>query len=710
MQVCKHCGCSNKLSARFCVKCGKPLQARLVDLQHGQSLHNGRYIVIRELGRGGMGATYLARKIFHRDEKGKPVLESLCVLKVMLAYFNPNDLQDFQAAQIRFEREAQALAELGSHPNIPHLLDWFEEGGQFVLVMEFVDGMDLETKVKQEGTQPLELVIRWGISLCRTLEFLAGKGYIHHDIKPANIILQADSDEPILVDFGTVKAGQWAVRASYGTEGFAPPEQLNPPHQTEPRSDVFALAATLYYLLTADHPSQHPFQFPKLHTIPSPLRGALQSALELNVQRRLTAKEFRERLERCLQPQAVAIAFVSKSGQKVVHHEDWTDYADRNWQEATEHLMRGDVELWLKNIGRFDLSVKAETARSQFVKDPPAALQTFLEHLSSQRAPKPATQIDPQKLNFGSLKLGETATQTLQLTNIGRGYWFGKVETNEGWLNATPTKFGCLPNQSQTVQVSVDSTKLPFRGYHRAQLLLRGNNGVQTVPVQVLLSIAPLLAETFAKFVGAVGGSVGMGVLTFALALVVLGDLPLGKYASFVSGTLLAVLVWFGSSLAHIGTVLGAVIGGLAVWGAHHWLGLEPSWKSVFSVAAASLGWAYGCQWGLRAGAWLGRRIGAVATTALAIGFASITSASVGALWMVVHHAKPLSEVALFVTFVPVTSIAFSAFVGTLAFWVVIKIYRDWLPTKEGIIGIVLMTLASLSAWALWHFTSPLPY
>lgn len=239
-----------------------------------------------------MGATYLAvdTRAFNRP----------CVIKVMLPYFDPNDPNEFQAALKRFEQEAKALAELGIHPNIPNLLEWFEEGGQFFLVMEFIEGENLEEKLEREGPQPSERVIEWGIELCKTLEFMAQKGYIHHDIKPANIILHAGADEPVLVDFGTVKTGQLAVKASFGTEGYAPPEQMNPPYQTEHRSDVFALAASLYHLLTGDHPAQNLWRFPQLSKMPQPLRDALRSALDLDVAKRPSARELREQLEKCL--------------------------------------------------------------------------------------------------------------------------------------------------------------------------------------------------------------------------------------------------------------------------------------------------------------------------------------------------------------------------------------------------------------------------
>lgn len=672
---------------------------RFVDLRPGQTLQSGRYAVVRELGRGGMGATYFAQDVraFRRP----------CVLKVMLPYFDPNNPQEYQAALQRFEREAKALAELGDHPNIPQLLDWFEENGQFVLVMEFVDGMDWDTKVKREGPQQPEQVIRWGIRLCQALEFLASKGYIHHDIKPANIILHRDSGEPILVDFGTVKAGRWAIKASFGTEGFAPPEQYNPPHQTEHRSDVYALGATLYYLLTGDHPAHHPFQFPKLSSLPPLLRDALRHALELDVKRRLTAKEFRERLERCLQPQSqvVAIAFVSRSGQKVTQPEELAIYADNYWTEAADHLMRGDVELWLKNIGRFDLAVKAETARQQFSRDPSAALQNFLEQLSAQHAPKPVAHFDPSHLDFGILEPGDSGTLPLHLTNNGRGYWFGSINTSHRWLSVTPNRFGCLPYETETFQVKVDGLKLPFRGFHRGQVIVQANDGVHTIPVRVRVSIARQLAEKFGRWVGALGGSLASGTLTALLTLIAIGALPTVEGARLVAASILLLLFAFKPSPIMLMTVIGGAVGGLGVWAAAQWLGVPASWLPIIVMAGAMFGTPYGKERGAPIGAWLGRRVGAMATTMLAALVAFSVLAFSAAAWSVLKQGKPLNEVMLTVAFLAAFTQVVSTFLGLLAFWLTVKWYRDNLPPLEAGVGLTGVTIFAVLAGLLWHLT-----
>ncbi|MCS7264688.1 MAG: inactive serine/threonine-protein kinase VRK3 [Armatimonadetes bacterium] len=112
-RICPNCGRVNRSGAKFCSQCGATLTSP-VTLKPGTTLHNGRYVIDKQLGKGGMGATYLA--------KDTQAFDRPCVIKVMLPYFDLDDPNDFQLAIKRFEQEARALAELGTHPNIPNLL------------------------------------------------------------------------------------------------------------------------------------------------------------------------------------------------------------------------------------------------------------------------------------------------------------------------------------------------------------------------------------------------------------------------------------------------------------------------------------------------------------------------------------------------------------------------------------------------------------
>jgi len=186
-----------------------------------------------------MGAVYLAFD---------STLEIQVALKENL---NPNP-----EAERQFRREASLLATL-RHPHLPRVTDHFILDERQYLVMDFIEGVDLETQCKSQ-LPDVEDVMDWADKLCDALIYLHSRQppVIHRDIKPANIKLQPDGNI-ILVDFGIAKVfdeKQTATGARGLTPGYSPPEQYGSAH-TDHRSDQFALAATLYDLLTGQRPS-----------------------------------------------------------------------------------------------------------------------------------------------------------------------------------------------------------------------------------------------------------------------------------------------------------------------------------------------------------------------------------------------------------------------------------------------------------------------
>ncbi len=200
-----------------------------------------RYKIMGKLGEGGMGAVYKAKDI---------TLDHVVALKVN---HNPTPQRTNQ-----FLREARLLAAL-KHPNLPRVTDYFVIDDNQFLIMDFIPGENLEEILKKHGSLPLDRVMRWAEELGSALTYMHNQppAVIHRDIKPANIKLSQDG-EAVLVDFGIAKAaaaGEATTTGAIGfTPGFAPPEQYGTGH-TGPYTDQFALAATLYALLTRQRPA-----------------------------------------------------------------------------------------------------------------------------------------------------------------------------------------------------------------------------------------------------------------------------------------------------------------------------------------------------------------------------------------------------------------------------------------------------------------------
>src|SRR6185436_6731395 len=201
-----------------------------------------RYQIVRPLGNGGMGAVYEAMDLR---------LDTSVALK-----------QAFSAdprLRKQFEQEARLLAQL-HHPALPRVSDYFTEGDRVFLVMQFIAGQDLaEIISKQSGPLPRNQVIAWADQLLDALVYLhtRDRQKIHRDIKPHNLKLTANG-RIALLDFGLAKAESDTTVSSASVFGFtrrySPPEQMQD-QGTSPLSDIYALGATLYHLVTGVKPA-----------------------------------------------------------------------------------------------------------------------------------------------------------------------------------------------------------------------------------------------------------------------------------------------------------------------------------------------------------------------------------------------------------------------------------------------------------------------
>lgn len=207
-----------------------------------------RYQIERFLAGGGMGVVYIAQ-----DQR---LAERQVAIKEIFDRFT-NPEERAQAIEY-FHREADTLAQL-THPAIPAIFDRFGEGNCHYLVMDFVEGVNLEQEIAGLGGQlPESRVIEIGRELCDVLTYLHSFAppIIYRDMKPGNVILRPDG-RITLIDFGIARIFSPQGKATLiGTPGFAPPEQYS--GQVDERSDLYSLAATLHYILTGRDPEKHP--------------------------------------------------------------------------------------------------------------------------------------------------------------------------------------------------------------------------------------------------------------------------------------------------------------------------------------------------------------------------------------------------------------------------------------------------------------------
>lgn len=289
---CTHAG--NPADTLFCIHCGQPVQVEKTIRQ---------YQVLRVLGRGGMGTTYLVWNTTGVPRPSGEIVGKLQVLKEMNA-----DIARLPKAQELFEREANTLKTL-NHPGIPRYYDFFVEADKKYLVMELLHGLDLEKRVRREGPVPIKQAIAWMMQTCEVLDYLHNRPVpvIHRDIKPGNLLVQNLDQRVIVLDFGAVKAAGMPPGTRIGAEGYSAPEQIQGRPLTQ--SDLYAVGPCLAYLLTGMNPlrlqkrtdAYHRLDLEKIEGLPRRLHLLIQRATEPEpCDRYQTARDLIRALKDCL--------------------------------------------------------------------------------------------------------------------------------------------------------------------------------------------------------------------------------------------------------------------------------------------------------------------------------------------------------------------------------------------------------------------------
>ncbi len=247
MYACFHCGHPNPEESLFCGKCGGVLDAGAADTPVAPgTVFDEKYLVLDELGRGGMGVVYRGRDLN---------LDREVAIKILPEHFNRNE-----ALIARFKTEARAMAAL-DHPNVVPIYA-IGKGGRFhYFVMKFLEGRTLAGLLDESADAGLGCgeVRRLLIEVCKGLEHAHGRGLIHRDIKPANVMVGPNGVVTVM-DFGLVlrRGGQRLTGKGqlHGTPEYIAPEQADGRVPASPATDVYALGVVAYELLSGAPPFQ----------------------------------------------------------------------------------------------------------------------------------------------------------------------------------------------------------------------------------------------------------------------------------------------------------------------------------------------------------------------------------------------------------------------------------------------------------------------
>ena len=249
---CPQCGSDNSSDSRFCKSCAAPLaeageyiltetiRAQAKELDSG-SVFAGRYQVIEELGRGGMGRVYR-------------VLDKKLGEEVALKLIKPEVASDEKTIQ-RFRNELRSARKIG-HPNVTRMFDLGEDQGTHYITMEYVRGEDLKSFIRRSGRLTIDKAVTIAGQVCEGLAEAHRQGIVHRDLKPQNVMIDRDGNARIM-DFGIARSltgkGITGAGTFIGTPEYMSPEQVEG-RDTDQRSDIYSLGIVLYEMLTGRRP------------------------------------------------------------------------------------------------------------------------------------------------------------------------------------------------------------------------------------------------------------------------------------------------------------------------------------------------------------------------------------------------------------------------------------------------------------------------
>ena len=214
------------------------------------SVIDGKYKILNVVGKGGMSVVYLAMN--ERANKQWAIKE-----------VRKDGMQSFEVVKQNLVAETDLLKKL-NHPHLPSIIDVIDCDDTFLIVMDYIEGNPLSKALETSGAQNQDDVIEWAKQLCDVLGYLHSRKppIIYRDMKPSNVMLKPDGNVR-LIDFGTAREFKYSSVADttcLGTQGYAAPEQFGGHGQTDARTDIYCLGATMYHLVTGHNPATPPYE------------------------------------------------------------------------------------------------------------------------------------------------------------------------------------------------------------------------------------------------------------------------------------------------------------------------------------------------------------------------------------------------------------------------------------------------------------------
>jgi len=500
--ICPVCKRVNRSASVFCSYCGYRLKTDGVASQPNVSqtesprsnvaadvtgnlpsgmLLKKRYRILRKIAQGGMGAVYESSDVTAPQGTRWAVKE-----------ISPGSLPAAERTQAisDFRREAQMLATL-EHPNLLQVVETFEEVGKHFLVMEFVPGRTLLNIVDgARGFLPEERIMAWARQMFDVLHYLHTQDptIIYRDLKPSNIMLVEGTERIKLIDFGIArfhKAGKVRDTEAFGTAGYAPPEQYGK-GQTDQRSDIYALAATLHHVATEHDPSLSPFNWLPVRrynaALSTQLESALQRALSLDPAIRfasmrdfayalgITLPETERKDSHYAQVQSVveinppAVPVQPKQPRK--KQASPPVYAPAPLampvfipvtpaQPSLSTAPPADAHAPTERGGNFapTSDIMAPTSAMK----PPVAPPTSTAHQPSRTSS--SLVVSDRLVDLGEAKWNSKPARKISLRSSGQGHVKGSIIATHPWIAYNPRHF---QGNSVTLEVKVKKHELPF--------------------------------------------------------------------------------------------------------------------------------------------------------------------------------------------------------------------------------------------------------